>query len=83
MLEFLRDHRAVMAFHKVSVTPYAENTSQYEYQKHLTPYAFSCVVKQFSLADKVKVTESIDQESLSTKFYRKERTIKTSSYLHM
>ena len=25
-----RDHRAVMAFHKVSVTPYAEYIPQYE-----------------------------------------------------
>ena len=73
-----RDHRAVMAFHKVFVTQYAENTPLYEYQKHLTPYAFSYVVTQFSLADKIKVTESIDQESLSTKFYRKERAITTS-----
>ena len=73
-----RDHRAVMAFHKVSVTPYAKNTVLYEYQNHLTPYAFSYVVKQFSLADKVKVTESVDQLSLSTKFCQKERTITTS-----
>ena len=73
-----RDHRAVMAFHKVSVTPYAKNTPLYEYQNHLIPYAFSYVVKQFSLADKVKVTESVDQLSLSTKFCQKERTITTS-----
>ena len=77
-----QDHCAVMAFHKVSVTPYAENTLLYEYQNHLTPYAFSYVVKQFSIADKVKVTESADQLSLSTKFYQKERTITTSIHTY-
>ena len=73
-----RDHRAVMIFHKVSVNPYAENTPLYEYQNYLTPYAFSYVVKQFSLADKVKLTELIDPDSLCTNFYLKERTITTS-----
>ena len=71
-----------MAFHKVSVTPYAKNTPLYEYQNHLTPYAFSYIVKQFSLADKVKVTESVDQLSLSTKFCQKERIITTSIHTY-
>ena len=42
------------------------------------PYAFSHVMKPFKLAQKVKVTASIDSKSCTTKFYSNERTIVTS-----
>lgn len=74
-----KDHRAAMVFQKSSLTLYAQNTPLCEYQNYLTPFAFSYIVKQHSLADKIKITRTIDPESYTTKIISKDRTLSISS----
>ena len=45
-LSLERDHRAAMVFKKCFVSLFPDNNCLSEYQKLLTPYAFSFVVKQ-------------------------------------
>ena len=77
-LSIERDHRAAVIFQKSSVRSFSDNIPLHEYQDYLIPYTFSHVMKQFKLAQKVKVTASIDSKSCTTKFYSNERTIVTS-----
>ena len=77
-LSIERDHRATMVFQKTSVNSFDDNITLHEYQNYLMPYALSHVVKQFKLADKVKVTDSIDLNSCTTTFHSKERALHNS-----
>ena len=77
-LSIERNYRAAIIFQKSSVRSFSDNFPLHEYQDYLMPYAFSHVMKQFKLAQKVKVTASIDSKSCTTKFYSNERTIVTS-----
>lgn len=52
-----RDHKAVLQFQKVGVQPFGPSTPEAEYSKILTSYALSFVVRQVSLAEKVKDIE--------------------------
>lgn len=74
-----KDHRAAMVFQKSSLTLYAQNTPLCDYQNYLTPFAFSYIVKQHSLADKIRITETVDPESCTTKIISKDRTLSVSS----
>ena len=50
-----RDHRALSVFQKVPITPFKPDSPEYLYMQILTPYALGYVVRQLSLADKVKI----------------------------
>ena len=55
------DHRAVLVFQKVPVTPYKQNSPEYQYMQLITPYALGFVVKQLNLAHKVKIVGISDK----------------------
>ena len=49
-----RDHKAAIQFQKVKVYPFSPLSSEAEYSKVLTSYAFTFVHKQMKLSGKVK-----------------------------
>ena len=49
-----RDHKAALQFQKVKVYSFDSSAPEAEYASILTSYAFSFVLKQISLAEKVK-----------------------------
>ena len=75
-----RDHRAAMVFKKCSVSFFLDNNCLSEYQKLLTPYAFSFVVKQFELSSNIKITETVVGDSCMTTIHSKGRDFITSLY---
>jgi len=75
-----RDHRAAMVFKKCSVSLFPDNNCLSEYQKLLTPYAFSFVVKQFELSSNIKITETVVEDSCMTTIHSKGRDFITSLY---
>ena len=72
-----RDHRAAMVFKKCSVSLFPDNNCLSEYQKLLTPYAFSFVVKQFELSSNIKITETVAGDSCMTTIHSKGRNLIT------
>lgn len=52
-----RDHRAALSCHKVKVNSFSQDSPEAKYSSLLTPYAFSFVLKQMKLAEKVKQIE--------------------------
>ena len=75
-----RDHRAAMVFKKCSVSLFLDNNCLSEYQKLLTPYAFSFVVKQFELSSNIKITETVVGDSCMTTIHSKGRNLITSLF---
>ena len=71
-LSIERDHRAAIVFQK---TPVNVCVPLLEYQNYLMPYAFSHVLKQYRLAEHMKV--NLDVDSTTATFYTKERAIHT------
>ena len=71
-LSLEKDHCAAVVFRKSALTLY--DAPLCEYQNYLTPFAFSYIVKQHSLADKIEITQTIDPESCTTKIISKDRT---------
>ena len=55
MLRTERDHRAISLFQKVPVQPFSPDSIEHHYMELLTPFALSFVLRQISLADKVKI----------------------------
>ena len=76
-LSLEKDHCAALVFRKSALTLY--DAPLREYQNYLTPFAFSYIVKQHSLADKIEITQTIDPESCTTKIISKDRTPSVSS----
>jgi zinc finger SWIM domain-containing protein 3 len=55
-----RDHKAIVHFQKVRVQPFLPSTPEAQYSKILTSYALRFVLKQITLADKVKIIHGKD-----------------------
>jgi zinc finger SWIM domain-containing protein 3 len=49
-----RDHKAALSCHKVKVQSFPQDSPESKYSTLLTPYAFSFILKQIELAEKVK-----------------------------
>lgn len=75
-----RDHQAAMVFKKCSVSLFPDDNCLSEYQKLLTPYAFSFVVKHFELFSTIKITETVVGDSCMTTIDSKGRNFITSHY---
>lgn len=62
-----RDHKAALMCQKVKVQLYEKNTPESDYSLLLTPYSFSFILKQLSLASGVKkITTSDDIHTVDT-----------------
>jgi len=59
-LSLERDHRAITVFEKCPVNVIPVNNCLSQYQLLLTPYAYSFVVKQFELSDKVNIVVNLN-----------------------
>ena len=77
-LSLERDHWAAMVFKKCSISLFPDNNCLSEYQKLLTPYAFSFVVKQFEMSSNITITETVVGDSCMTTIHNKGRNFITS-----
>ena len=55
-----RDHKVAVMLQKVRVIPFAEGSTEMDYSKYLTSYAFDFVFKQLQLVNMVKEIKQVD-----------------------
>jgi zinc finger SWIM domain-containing protein 3 len=74
-----RDHRAIVIMQKRAVVPYSSDSVEAAYMQVLTPYAFSFVVKQIELCEKVKLPDHASFNE-TVEIITSATTVKTSHF---